>query len=227
MGDSDFPPLWKAICIADIRRGPFGNCVNNLKGHFNLWIPCKTPLQGFYKVLHVLYAFQQMYHNCYPAGGLSFSMLVPLLNVDNTPEASCESLSLKHKYWDFKGFSAGSCIRSHFSCDEKKIDRWGNCFSTLFPAGVGLAATGISLHQQEDSRCCYPLQQTAVMEMAQCECDRKMFWSEPLHFCGEGVLFFNACSAIQFGFLALLTGPFDLYDFVSFVIFRQKQLCVC
>lgn len=69
----------------------------------------------------MLYAFQQMYHNCYPAGGLSFSMLFPLLNVDNTPEASCESLSLKHKYRDFKGFSAGSCIRSHFSCDEKRL----------------------------------------------------------------------------------------------------------
>lgn len=58
-----------------------------------------------------------MYH----AGGLSFSMLFPLLNVDNTPEASCESLSLKHRYRDFKGFSAGSCIRPHFSCDEKRL----------------------------------------------------------------------------------------------------------
>lgn len=83
-----------------------------------------------------------MYH----AGGLSFSMLFPLLNADNTPEASCESLSLKHKYRDFKGSSAGSCIRPHFSCDGKKIDRWSNCFSTLFPAGVGLAATDRKTH---------------------------------------------------------------------------------
>lgn len=205
---SDMWSVWLAqVCPLDVN-----NSLCNLKGHFNVFGV------GFYKVFHVLYAFQQMKHNCYPAGGFSFSMLFPLLSINNTHVASCESLwniniEILKDFQQFLSFVLISVVmEKHWLVDS------------LFPHFI--------------SRCCWSgsgrhvFAQTGRLTLLLSSSTDSRDWNgsllmwqndaliRTLAFFGEGVPFLNAFSAIH---LLWIFGSLLIYMTMWVLLFLERN----